>query len=289
MKKMNKQEMINQLKGLVGKVTDKSTLDIVNYTLKMFTENPRNVEVKDLKETLADVISKVVPQQQTVLPMENSSKKLTVKKNKEKTPDVKKDNKEDKTPAKENKGSDKPKITLHDPLGRDKKDDKDKKVDLKTDKSDKKDTKNTKTNKTEPKKELVKAVPMAISFPDEFDVKNLGHLKKAEDIKDIKTLAEIIQKGERDIVVVTYWSKRLLKQFEYDNLGIQKTPVKEFPDDLDVLNIMYASPEGTVAYGVSVYTECQFAFTPEDFANEEDGVRFSAGMEFNLYEVVPEK
>ena len=99
-------------------------------------------------------------------------------------------------------------------------------------------------------------------------------------------LATEIEQG-KNIVVLSIWTKRDLKQFSYDPYNIQQKPIKEFPNDFDVLEIVHASSDGLVAYGVSAITEVMSTFLPEDFATDkETGSRFCNGLEFQLYEQV---
>ena len=72
---------------------------------------------------------------------------------------------------------------------------------------------------------------------------------------------------------------------------------KEFPFDLDMLQALYVCDNIDRLYALSSYTEAMFEFLEEDLARVDvesnDGntysMRYSAGLEFEIYEVVEDK
>lgn len=123
-----------------------------------------------------------------------------------------------------------------------------------------------------------KAIQLADTFADTLEIEGETYTI-AHDIKDIKTLHDALDKDEQ-VVFATYWTKRHLRQFNYSNFV--KAP-KSFPNDLDLASCLYISDDGVIAYALSMYTEGMYSFLPEDLAEEADGLRYSNGMEFQIY------
>ena len=130
-----------------------------------------------------------------------------------------------------------------------------------------------------------RAFDIADVFADSFEVQ-FGTLEKAQDIKDFKDLAEAL-KNEEEIYFAFYWTSRLLRQFDYCPIKTVKKP-KEFDNDLDLVSCIYLSDEGTLAIGVSSYTDAPYIIAPEDMKVTEDGFRYSNQMEFEVYRLVSE-
>lgn len=126
-----------------------------------------------------------------------------------------------------------------------------------------------------------KTVQMAETFPEAIEVGDT-HYELATDIKTMDDLYKALQNDE-EIVFAYYWSKRHLKQFPYFN-GVMGQP-KQFDLDLDLATTIYVSDEKKVAYQVSMYTEAVYTIIPSDL-KEENGIRFAAGMEFQIYRAV---
>ena len=127
----------------------------------------------------------------------------------------------------------------------------------------------------------VKAVQMAKMFPQTIEVGDA----KYELASDIKTMDDLYNAlgNDEEIVFAYYWTKRHLKQFPYYN-GWLGQP-KSFDNDLDLATAIYVSDEKKVSYQVSMYTEAVYAILPTDF-EEEDGVRISGGIEYQIYRAV---
>ena len=156
------------------------------------------------------------------------------------------------------------------------------------------DTKSAKkskgSKKVAPKKDAVtvlegaenqKTVQMAKMFPPTLEVEDTKY-ELATDIKTMDDLYNAIANDE-EIVFAYYWTKRHLKQFDY--FGRFLGQPKSFDNDLDLATAMYVSEEKVVSYQVSRYTEAVYTILPTDF-EEEDGIRVSGGIEFQIYRAV---
>lgn len=122
-------------------------------------------------------------------------------------------------------------------------------------------------------------------FKDELEIKDGDNVLKytiAKDIKNIEDLSKAIQNNEQ-LAFLVKWTKKDLKQFQYFN-GQLPAP-KNFPSDLDITTPIYISEQSIVVYCVSLYTEASYCFLPQDF-EEVDGIRYSAGMEYQIYRAV---
>lgn len=126
-----------------------------------------------------------------------------------------------------------------------------------------------------------KAVQLAKMFPQTIEVGDAKY-ELASDIKTMEDLYNALGNDE-EIVFAYYWTKRHLKQFPYYN-GWLGQP-KSFDNDLDLATAIYVSDEKKVSYQVSMYTEAVYAILPTDF-EEEDGVRISGGIEYQIYRAV---
>lgn len=120
-----------------------------------------------------------------------------------------------------------------------------------------------------------------IKFAESFELEGAKY-ELATDIKTMEDLHKVLENDE-EIVFANYWTKKHLKQFPYFT-GLVEAP-KEFKEDLDLATVLYASDEGVITYALSVYTEALYSYKPEDF-EDTDGVRYSSGMEFQIYRVV---
>lgn len=267
-----------QLKSILGanasavKKQDNNLYDRIVYASKMCKEDDSKVLRKDLADLVKEVIKllgdKIVdPTVTKATPVaENSVKKLTKganKKQKSEEEPVPEVEESEETPAKEEKAE----------------------------KVDKKSAKKSLGKKKESKKDGVtvlesnndKTVQMAKMFPKTVKVgENTYEL--ATDIKTMEQLYEEVEKsGSDSIVFAYYWTKRHLRQFPYYG-GLLGQP-KSFPDDLDFATAIYVSDEGKVCYQISAYTEALYAVIPNDL-EEEDGIRYNNGMEYQIYRAV---
>ena len=129
------------------------------------------------------------------------------------------------------------------------------------------------------------AILLAETFKDEIVLSDDDGESKYQIAHDIDSMEKLVEafNNEETIVFAMYWSKRYLQQFPYFN-GEFKAP-KEFPLDLDIASCMYVSDDNVVAYAISLYTDGCYVFKPQDF-KEYDGIRFSSGIEFQIYRLV---
>lgn len=295
MAKITKEQMVENVRGFMTS-TNKAVKEMVEYTMKVYNENPRNLTIADLKDTLDTIKDMLSQGQQEILPLENSLKVKGKNKDKgdNKVVTLKKNTKSEEEALKEigdildEDENDEPEEETITKKEDSKKVIKKKKDDAKTDdkKEEPKETKKV-TPKEDTNKPL-KTFEMLATMPETFD-SLIGKLKVRPDIKDIKELHDLVEAGQQ-LVICVYWNKRQLKQFDYDALGINPSKkVKEFTNDLDIVDIMYASENGLVVYGVSLYTEVATVIRPDGFATDPDtGLRYESGAEYQIYEIIEE-
>ena len=123
-----------------------------------------------------------------------------------------------------------------------------------------------------------RSLQLAKRFPQTIEVDG----DKYEIDHDVAKIEDLLD-GEFEIAF--YWTKRHLRQFPYFN-GYVGQP-KSFPNDLDTAQLIYVSDEGKIAHAVSDATEGIYSILPVDM-EEIDGVRFSAGIEFQIYRKIEE-
>ena len=276
-----------QLKSFLGanakavKTADKDLFDQIAYTDKMAKKDDSKVTRKDLVDLVKSVIAllgdkcvepALAQEKAPATPQaENSVKKLA------KGVSKKQETKEE-TSSEESGESEKTAEETQEEA-------KTEKVD---DKSAKKSLGGKKKSAT--KKEGVtalegsnsqKTVQMAKQFPQTIEVGDSKY-ELATDIKSMDDLYEALNKDE-EIVFAYYWSRRHLRQFDYF-VGCLGQP-KSFDNDLDLATTIYVSDEKKVAYQVSMYTEAMYTVLPKDF-EDEDGIRVSFGMEYQIYRAV---
>lgn len=109
--------------------------------------------------------------------------------------------------------------------------------------------------------------------------------ERADDLAGLKEVREALEKGE-EIYFAFYWTARHIKQYGY--FGELLPYPKSFPQDVDLCSLVYASDEDKVAYAVSAYTEAFYTILPP-MMEVLNGVRFSAGAEFQIYRRVATK
>lgn len=151
-------------------------------------------------------------------------------------------------------------------------------------------------SKVETTEDFKKGSIMAKMFPAEIQTEELGHLVACYD--KYTTMAEVREALEqgKTLIFATFWTKRHIKQFGYSMMFNVPVP-KEFPFDLDMLQALYVCDNIDRLYALSSYTEAMFEFLEEDLARVDvesnDGntysMRYSAGLEFEIYEVVEDK
>lgn len=275
MAKVTKSQIIEGLKNLGEKfqlnVEDQSVID---YTLDAYEENARNVTMDDLKEvmtTVADATGKSFAEilgreESTEAPKVEGKAKLPNKKEAENS--TKEDTTQTKKPVvvpkNNNKAEGKP-------------------VEEAKPEETKSEGKKATAKVTKPHEEYL------ASFPETLVSESLkGTLKLRKDLVTIQDVVKAFNNDE-DIIVATYWTKKLLKQYAqgYDPMGINPNRPKSFEHDLDLIEITYAND--LVVTGCSLFSYVPQILLPVDFEQDENGMRYANGCEFQVYEVVSEE
>jgi hypothetical protein len=267
MAKVTKSQIMEGLKTLGDRVQlNVETQSVVDFTLDNYNENPRNVSMDELKEVLATIQQSTGLTTSGIIYGENVSveskptegKKLPNKKETENSVKTE-SNKPVVVPKNKNKSED---------VAEDKK----------------QDNKKATTSKVQKPHEEYLA-----SFPETLVSESLkGTLKLRKDLVTIQDVAEAWSKNE-DIVIATYWTKKLLKQYAqgYDPMGINPNRPKSFEHDLDLIEVTFANH--LVVTGCSLYSYVPQILLPSDFEQDEDGMRYANGCEFQVYEIVEEE
>lgn len=142
-----------------------------------------------------------------------------------------------------------------------------------------------KSKKAKPKAVPVKGDGSAVkelaeSFPEKVLVGEEEYSIDYE-LKTIEDVVKALDEGKK-IVFAFYWNKRHLKQFPYDMYGICSKKIKEFPQDLDLAQVLYPTRENTALYCVSLYSDV-LHIVLKDNMEIVDNMRFANGVEFNIY------
>lgn len=139
-----------------------------------------------------------------------------------------------------------------------------------------------------------KELPLAKIFPEEIDHESLGKLVACPDkYHTVQEIREALD-ADKTLIFAAYWTKRHIKMMNYAGLFDVPVPKNGFPYDLDTLQALYVCEGIDRIYALSTYTEAMFEFRAEDLVPTDcegnDGskfkMRYSAGMEFEIYEVV---
>lgn len=272
MAKVTKSQIIEGLKNLGDRVQlNVETQSVIDYTLDAYEENDRNVTMDDLKEVLATVKEStglsdseiILGKSTTDTPKSEGKAKLPSKKEAENSvkegttkPVVvpKNKNKSEGSPVEEVKSE------------------------------EKKETKKATTSKVQKPHEEYLA-----SFPETLVSESLkGTLKLRKDLKTIQDVADAWANNE-DIVIATYWTKKLLKQYAqgYDPMNINPNRPKSFEHDLDLIEVTFAN--NLVVTGCSLYSYVPQIILPDEFEQDENGMRYANGCEFQVYEIIEEE
>ena len=275
--KTTKKGLIEFIRESVKTVKEEGLLSRINYTLKGVDKNEADVAKSDLYDLAKEIMSFMTPAPQTVA-VENSPKpKLGKKKvaDETKTGATVDETVEEETEAETEEVAPAPEKKPT------------KKV---APKKEKKEPAKVETADGLTKKDL----PMARIFPKEIDHESLGKLVACPDkYHSIKEIREAIE-GDKNLIFACYWTKRHIKEFAYSQSYEVPVPKGGFPHDLDTLQALYVCEGIDRIYALSTYTEAMFRFIEEDLVPTEceanDGskfmMRYSAGLEFEIYEVV---
>ena len=271
MAKVTKSQIIEGLKNLGDRVQlNVETQSVVDYTLDAYEENDRNVTMDDLKEVLATIKestglsdSEIILGKSTATPKSEGKAKLPTKKEAEDS-------------VKE--GTTKPVVV---PKNKDKSEGSPVE-EVKPE--EKKETKKATTSKVQKPHEEYLA-----SFPETLVSESLkGTLKLRKDLATIQDVADAWSNNE-DIVIATYWTKKLLKQYAqgYDPMNINPNRPKSFEHDLDLIEVTFAN--NLVVTGCSLYSYVPQIILPAEFEQDENGMRYANGCEFQVYEIIEEE
>ena len=271
--KTTKKGLIDFIRKSVKAITEENLASRIQYTLKGVEKNEAEVSKSDLYDLAKEIMGFIAPAPQPVA-MENSPKpKLGKKKSAEpvKEADTEVEADEEET----EKEAPAPKKTVK-----------------KAASKKKKDAPAVETTDGLTKKDL----PMARIFPKEIDHESLGKLVACPDkYHTVKEIREAID-SDKNLIFACYWTKRHIKEFAYGQTYEVPVPKGGFPYDLDTLQALYVCEGIDRIYALSTYTEAMFRFMEEDLVPTEceanDGskfmMRYSAGLEFEIYEVVDE-
>lgn len=270
--KTNKKGLIEFIKESVKTVKEENLLSRIKYTLKGVEKDENEVSKTDLYALAKEIMNNLTPAQ--TVAVENSPKpKLGKKKTAE---PIVEESVEDNTTGEEETEEEEPKA----------------KAPKKSIKSKKKEDKPV-VESTEglTKKDL----PMAKIFPKEINHESLGKLVACPDkYHTVQEIREAIE-ADKNLIFACYWTKRHIKEFAYSQAYEVPVPKGGFPYDLDTLQALYVCEGIDRIYALSTYTEAMFRFVEEDLvpteceANDGSGkfmMRYSAGLEFEIYEVV---
>lgn len=264
MAKVTKSQILEGLKAMAEKfqlsVEAQSELD---FTIDSYEESARNVTKEDLKvlrtvietETGDSVVKYIPGLDNSEVKAEDKAKALPTKK---------------KT---ENSVKEKPVV-----------------VPKNTEKVEDKVEDQPKETKVEKKEKSSKSQNDYLAkFPEMLVSQSLkGTLKLRSDLKTIQDVANAWANNNEDIVIATYWTKKLLKQYAqgYDPMNINPNRPTSFENDLDLIEVTYANE--LVVTGCSLYSFVPQIIVPSDFQADEDGMMYANGCEFAIYEVIEE-
>lgn len=276
MSKMNKQQMVNFLKG--AKVKDKDLASLIKEALTAFAKD----QTKVLKSTLENLVEAV--QQVQATPVEASLKKPN--KAKKEAPKVEEPEVEE---TDEDEVEEEP---------------------VKEEKPAKKTTLKKGAKKAEKKPEakvetLAPAtnvgadhLPSAKIFPAEIDYPELGKLVACTgEYTTYEEVAKAILEEEKTLYFACYWTKRQIKEYGYNSLLLVEAPKAGFPYDLDMTMAVLPCETIDRIFTMSRITEALYRFDGEDFEylkdKDENGnefqIRVCAGMEFEIYRPADEE
>lgn len=153
----------------------------------------------------------------------------------------------------------------------------------KTDKTEKKDQGEPVETQTRTSR---KEREFAIKFPDFIERQVDDTMVKYTKCDDLYHTIDDIRKANDDgytLLFACFWSPRLLKQFGYKaQFDVDSVP-KAFPDNLDVAELLLTCDTMPKLFALSLETEAMYAFREEDL-EPVDGIRVSAGLEFEIYQ-----
>ena len=289
--KSTKEEMGSFLKGALSyKNLAKEIKDSINYTLKKLAEDAKAVTKTDLMGLVNDIMASVSP----VTPVMETSPKIksTIKKadptpNEAPKEEAPKEAPKEEAPKVADKKNTIKKSASKDEAPKAEAPKAKSKITAKTTKEIAPKEAVVTTGKVKGSKELV-----VINFPDEYEHTDFGTLIKFP-CKSVEEIRNAIDEGKQ-IVIATYWTQRLIKKFNYAESTLTVSPKNGFPDDLDILQVVYACSGVDLMYAISTYTEGMFLFQEDNLTpvkdktidGDEFEMKYENDMEFEVYEVV---
>jgi hypothetical protein len=267
--KTTKSDLARFINDSFKSLKDQSIKDQVVYTAKAMKNDPNSVTrdilytlAKDIEKSLKTLVNTSAP-----TPVEASVKPKLSSKNKNKDNTAEKTSDEKTEPKTDTKQEDS-------------------KQEQKTDTSKKPSlSKNKKKDEKEATTET-KKVP-TVTFPDSITHKLLGTLTAQPDkYTTMKEIAEAVNSG-KNLVFACHWTKKQIGEFNYAQTFDVKVPRDGFENDLDLLQLTYVCETVNKLYALSTDTEAMFKLDEEDFI-KIDGIRYSNGMEFEVYEITAE-
>lgn len=267
MAKMTKKQVVGLLK-MVGdnvQLPAEAKADI-DFIVNDFSDNARNVSASELQETIKN-IEKATNKTIGELQAEATKAGATI----EEVKPVEKKEQPKKLAKKDSAETSAKKV-----------------IKPKEDKAEKTEKAETpKETTTKSAKPTVVPMDMVTVFPEELTVESLdgATLKLRTDLKTIKDIT-VAYNNDVDFVIATYWNKRQLKQYadSYDPMRINPNRPKEFENDLDLIEVTFA--HDLVVTGCSIYSIVPQIFLPENFAQDENNIRYANGVEFQVYQVI---
>lgn len=282
--KSKKHELLDYIIATAKRVKDKNLISRIHYTLKKANEDLEAVGRSDLYSLAKEIEAAIAT---TPAPVENSPKLKAPK-----TGDKKLDKKVAEVLAEDeaDEAEEEPEEEVEETPK--------KKAPAKEKISEKKST----AKKPAVKKPIVetteglttKELPLAKIFPKEIDHESLGKLVACPDkYHTVQEIREALD-ADKTIIFAAYWTKRHIKEYSYAQAYEVPVPKQGFPYDLDTLQALYVCEGIDRIYALSTYTEAMFRISSEDLVPTDcegnDGtkfkMRYSAGMEFEIYEVV---
>ena len=282
--KSKKHELLDYIITTAKQVKDKNLISRINYALKKANEDLEAVGRSDLYSLAKEIQDAIAA---TPAPVENSPKlkapKMGDKKLDKKVAEVLAEDEAD-------EAEEEPEEEIEETPQ--------KKAPAKEKTSEKKST----TKKPAVKKSAVetteglttKELPLAKIFPKEIDHESLGKLVACPDkYYTVQEIREALD-ADKTLIFAAYWTKRHIKEYSYAQAYEVPVPKQGFPYDLDTLQALYVCEGIDRIYALSTYTEAMFRISSEDLVPTDcegnDGskfkMRYSAGMEFEIYEVV---
>lgn len=282
--KSKKHELLDYIIATAKQVKDKNLISRINYALKKANEDLEAVGRSDLYSLAKEIEAAIAA---TPAPVENSPKLKAPK-----TGDKKLDKKVAEVLAEDeaDEAEEEPEEEVEETPK--------KKAPAKEKISEKKST----AKKPAVKKPIVetteglttKELPLAKIFPEEIDHESLGKLVACPDkYYTVQEIREALD-ADKTLIFAAYWTKRHIKEYSYAQAYEVPVPKQGFPYDLDTLQALYVCEGIDRIYALSTYTEAMFRISSEDLVPTDcegnDGskfkMRYSAGMEFEIYEVV---